>query len=94
MLMNDRHVRDLAAALAERVNVQLTNGGESGASRLDETVDLVYGLTLSRAPTAVEKQLGMEGLAALEVAWKDEPEKALETYCHTLLNLAAFLYVD
>jgi hypothetical protein len=95
MLMNDLHIRNLAGALAARVDAELISDGKTNnRSRLGETVELVYGLALTRAPNPTEKQVGIEGLEALEVAWKDEPGKALETYCHTILNLAAFLYVD
>ena len=33
-------------------------------------------------------------LAELELKWQGEPGKALERYCHVILNSAAFLYVD
>jgi hypothetical protein len=30
----------------------------------------------------------------LEAAWDGNTQQALETFCHTILNSAAFLYVD
>jgi len=41
-----------------------------------------------------ERRLGIEALRELEEEWRDRPGRALETYCHTVLNSAAFVYVD
>ncbi len=81
LLMNDEHVRELARAMALRV------GSMSGSK-----VDAAYQLALSRNPTAQERNLGESAL--LEMSRDSSPKTALEAYCHTLLNSAAFLYVD
>jgi len=57
-------------------------------------IDLVYQLALSRSATAEERRLGQETLRQLEAHWKGNPTAALDTYCHTIFNSAAFLYID
>ena len=88
MMMNNAHIRELSAAFAARVD-KLTRG--QGA---DSHVELVYRLALSRSPSAVEKQIGINSLKKLLQDWEGDSAKALETYCHTILNSAAFLYID
>ncbi len=90
MLMNSRHVRELAAAFASRVEALSSENKDNPG----EVVDHVYRLALSRSPTELEHRIGIETLKELRSAWKDRPKKALETYCHTILNSAAFLYID
>jgi hypothetical protein len=91
MMMNNQHVRDLAADFAARVEGLMQ---EQGSDDLSDRVDAVYQLALSRPPSAVEQQIGVDTLKELRAAWKDRPDAVLETYCHTILNSAAFLYVD
>jgi hypothetical protein len=91
MLMNNQHVRELAAAFADRV-VELAQKRES--ERLEDHVQAVYEIALSRSPSSLESEIGVETLRELRAAWKDKPQAAIESYCHTILNSAAFLYVD
>lgn len=91
MLMNNQHIRELAAAFAQRVRT-LSSAREG--SRRAAQVAAVYGLALSREPSDQERQLGVAALKELEAFWRAKPDAALTTYCHTLLNSAAFLYVD
>ena len=88
MLMNSKHVRELASAFASRVAKFGTN-----VNGRRKQIEAIYVLALSRLPTKQEIRLGAESLANLERTWK-QPEMALETYCHTILNSAAFIYVD
>ena len=88
MMMNNRHVRELSAAFAARVD-RLTHSRDAEAR-----VELVYRLALSRSPSATEKRLGVASLKKLWQDWGDDSARALETYCHTILNSAAFLYID
>lgn len=91
MLMNNEHVRELASSLAARVEaLQKENDSKSP----EGIVDTVYQLALSRLPNEVERQLGSDALKELQSVWKNKPRSALETYCHTILNSGAFLYVD
>ena len=57
-------------------------------------VDAVYRIALSRQPSDEERSLGVETLKKLESKRKGQPQMALETYCHTILNSAAFIFVD
>lgn len=91
MLMNSEHVRELAASFAARVDA--AHKGES-PDNLSARVDTVYQLALSRPPNDAERQLGVDTLKELRKVWKENPQAALETYCHTILNSGAFLYVD
>ena len=86
--MNNGHVRELSAAFAARVERLVRSQDTWGR------VELVYRLALSRPPSAAEKQLGIAALKKLRKDWGDDSAKALETYCHTILNSAAFLYID
>ncbi|MEO1994063.1 MAG: DUF1553 domain-containing protein [Planctomycetaceae bacterium] len=91
MLMNNRLVHRLAAAFAERVSGMWDP--EAGGD-FDERIDLVYKLALSRLPSDAERSVGQQALRTLETHWKGDRQAALETYCHTIFNSAAFLYVD
>ncbi|MDG1894001.1 MAG: PSD1 and planctomycete cytochrome C domain-containing protein [Fuerstiella sp.] len=91
MLMNDSHVRNLAEFFAARVESILKHSNTSAAG---DQVDTVYQIALSRSPGELERQLGIDTLNELHRIWKEQPHAALETYCHTVLNSAAFLYVD
>jgi len=87
MLLNNNRVRELSRSFAERVSKRASN--EPG-----ELVDAVYELAVSRRPDATERRLGIQTLNELRAAWRDKPLAALETYCHTILNSAAFIYID
>jgi hypothetical protein len=87
-------VQRLAEDFARRVQ------REAGNEPLRQ-VDWIYLTALSRPPNEEEKQLGLLSLTQLTESWskrlteKDAASlKALTTYCHTILNSAAFLYVD
>ncbi|MCI0705221.1 MAG: PSD1 and planctomycete cytochrome C domain-containing protein [Planctomycetia bacterium] len=98
-LMNNGMVEQLAAEFAKRVRREA--GGYPARQ-----VNAVYLIALSRLPTTEEKKLGIEALEKLADEWekqltatgkpdRDSAElKALATYCHAILNSAAFLYVD
>jgi len=91
LLTNNEHVRELAEAFASRVeSLRSETGGDDPAA----TVDRVYQLALSRLPSDTERRLGVEALVELREQWQGDRHAALETYCHTILNSAAFLYVD
>ncbi|MCP3692573.1 MAG: DUF1553 domain-containing protein [Planctomycetaceae bacterium] len=96
MLMNNRRVRELAASFARRVeeDVAKKTGVKQGDQAWNFHVDTVYQLALSRSPSAREQQLGNETLQKLVSDWEGDRHAALETYCHTILNSAAFIYID
>ncbi len=90
MLMNNQHVRDLATAFATRINKSLgKKNNDPGAQ-----VTAVYHLALSRPPSDDELRLGTATLKDLTLDWQGDKNGPLVTYCHTLLNSAAFLYID
>jgi hypothetical protein len=97
-LFNDAAVRDLAARLADRV----AREAEGGPAR---QVRQLYQITLGRPPSAEEQDSCLQTLLALADEWTkraaagenakdDAARRALATVCHTILNSAAFLYVD
>lgn len=96
MLMNNHHVRDLAGALAARVcrlqeeKLREENGSVSSGDR----VELVYQLALSRMPSDQERTIAIEALEQFEQGWEGDSQRALETFCHAILNSASFLYID
>lgn len=88
MLMHDSHVRDLATAFAERIEEELADHPHV----TDEArIELIWNLALSRSPTADELQAGRIALRDLRSLTGND---ALITYCHVVLNSAAFLYID
>jgi hypothetical protein len=90
-LLNDRTIRDLAGHCARRVRQT------AGADPRKEVREL-YRLALSRPPHAEEEVVCLEALptltAAAAGAAPDPALLALEILCHTLMNSAAFLYID
>ena len=100
MLMNGRQVHVLARAMADQVERMIGSQADPGASeassrvRRQQIVDAVHRIALGRLPDQHQRELAVAALEQLEGAWNGQPERALETYCHTILNSAAFLYVD
>ena len=83
MLTNNARVRELSAALADRVEDLAVGEGESAPGAAAK-VNKLYEIALSRPPTKDEEELGIEALR----------EIPLEAYCHAVLNSAAFIYID
>jgi len=98
-MMNAGMVHDLARHFAERV---IRKSGTDSAKQIEQ----VYLIALTRLPSEEEKQVGLDALGKLRDKWakqlsdsgKSDTEaatlKALATYCHAIMNSAAFLYVD
>jgi hypothetical protein len=98
-LKNNTLVHELAGAFGERLR-------KLAGDNPERQVDLAYRMTLSRPPTAEERAASLDVLARLTAQWTDDlvasgrgtsddaARRALAGYCHTLLNSAAFLYVD
>jgi mono/diheme cytochrome c family protein len=100
-LMNDALVRRLAHAFAQRVE------NEVGADAARQ-IERAYCIAVDRSPTQEERAIGLQALAQLTEMWAkndgsgsrgqpggDRPRsRALATYCHALLNSAAFLVID
>jgi len=98
MMMNNEHVRELAESFASRVNAMLiekdSNVSDVSKVNSERLVENIYRLALSRMPDDVERRIGVEALDILQADWHDDQHAALATYCHTILNSAAFLYID
>ncbi|HEY7156673.1 MAG TPA: PSD1 and planctomycete cytochrome C domain-containing protein [Gemmataceae bacterium] len=93
-LLNNGMVRRLGEHFARRVR------REAGPDP-SRQIEWVYLTALSRPPSEEEKTLGRMALVRLAKEWgkrqvdKDEAGlRALTAYCHTILNSAAFLYID
>ena len=98
-LLNNAAVEQLAADFAKRIRREV--GNDPGRQ-----IDAVYRIALGRPPAADEAKLGRNALEEFAAKWaeplaaantpdRDQAEsKALATYCHAVVNSAAFLYVD
>ena len=99
-LWNNKMMYELSQAFAKRIE------GEVTASLTDQ-VDHIYMLAFNRPPSAEEQSLGIAALGTLAEALTQELtdlgtekqrefilNRALTEYCHTILNSAAFIYVD
>jgi hypothetical protein len=90
-LLNNAMVHELAEGFARQLEK------ETSARR---QIEQAYWTALSRPPSEDEKRVAMENLVKLQQAAAKEPQsagaehKALTAFCHTLLNSAAFLYID
>jgi len=102
LLRNNATVRQLATGFAEQVwNARVPQTaaagkaeGDPGNARIAALVEAVYQRALSRSPSEPERGLGVEALRQLSAEWDGDQRAALETYCHAILNSAAFLYID
>ena len=93
-LLNNAMVHELAGQFATRVSSM--TGAEP-----TRRVRTVYRLAMSHEPTAEETQLGVELLDQFQKRWRasgltesEATQKSLASYCHGIMNSAAFLYVD
>ena len=86
MLMNNKRIQVFTKDFAARVS--------QSADTTVEKIETVYQIAMSRSPSEEEIRLGTDTLEKLGRDWKDNPNGPLETYCHTILNSAGFLYID
>ncbi|MBI1917859.1 MAG: PSD1 domain-containing protein [Planctomycetes bacterium] len=94
-MMNDALVQQLAGAFARRV------AREAGADPT-RRIERAYWIALSRPPTTEERIVGLRALAELTRSWAKQgrpgeevpADRALATFCHALLNSAAFVTID
>jgi hypothetical protein len=83
-LMNNGMVQQLAEQFAHRVQKE---AGDDPTRQIER----VYLIALGHLPGEEEKRIGLEALAGLRQTAAD---KALATFCHAIVNSAAFVYVD
>jgi mono/diheme cytochrome c family protein len=91
-LMNNAQVHEWAAALAKRVE------NETGPDPASQ-IETMYWIALSRPPTDEERDLNLAAWTKLtedpgRSGTTSTPLAALTKLCHTVLNSAAFLYID
>jgi len=99
-LFNDAMIRSLADSFAERV------AREAGKQPYKQ-IERSYQLALGRMPSDAEREIGLAALEELTRLWREKPgttdetnkkispsQRALSTYCHTLLNSAGYLFID
>jgi hypothetical protein len=92
-LLNNSMVENLAGTFAQRVREEV---GEAP----DKQIDRAYWIALSRPPTEDEKVESLQALNRFKSMQKSSQsapaidQKALESFCHALVNSAAFLYID
>jgi len=94
-MMNDALVQQLAGAFARRVAKE---AGTEPARRIERA----YWIAFSRPPTTEERTVGLRALTELTRSWakhgrlggEDPASRALATFCHALLNSAAFVTID
>jgi hypothetical protein len=98
-MLNNGMVQQLAGSFAERVR------REVGSDPVRQ-IKRAYWIALSRPPSDEEREIGVQALRKLTEWWakhvaarpkaelKEAERKALASYCHALMNSAAFLYVD
>ena len=80
-LLNDTFLRNQAVHFAHRV---ATEAGDDNSARINRAFEL----TLSRPPTTTEMERGKTFLNV------QDREKAFVNFCHVLLTLNEFIYVD
>ena len=94
-LLNNKMIHGLAVSFAERVQREV-------GSQPQAQIRHSYLLALNRLPGQQEMELSMRYLDQLTNEWKQElpdqaakaPQRALENFCHALMNLGAFIYID
>jgi len=92
-LLNNSTVYELAEDFAGRLE-------KEASSDANRQIEQAYWIALSRAPSEEEKRVATEDLLKLKqaAAKQGNPEQAahqaLTAFCHTILNSAAFLYID
>jgi hypothetical protein len=98
-MMNNGMIHQLADYFAQRVKKE---AGDDPARQLET----VYLVALSRPPSSEEREIGLAALADLTARWSenlahtakpnpsDAAQRALATFCHSIINSAGFLYID
>ena len=94
-LLNNKMIHDLSVAFAGRVKKVAGNDRQAQVTQ-------TYLIALSRNPSQAELDLSLRYLDKLTSQWKQEqpektaeaPQRALENFCHAVINLAAFIYID
>ena len=88
VMMNDPFIREQATVWAERLL------GETPGANAEQRMDWLFETSLTRLPTAGEKQLMLDSLGEIQAVHPGEPEKiGWQEICHALLNSNDFIYL-
>ena len=88
VMMNDPFIREQATVWAERLL------GETPGASAEQRMDWLFETSLTRLPTAEEKQLMLDSLGEIQAVHPGEPEKiGWQEICHALLNSNDFIYL-
>jgi hypothetical protein len=78
-----------------------SSGNPASASDRQVAIRHAFELILNRVPSPAEMERCQQAMVELDAGWRadgmsstEAGQRALTTFCHTLLNSAAFLYVD
>lgn len=97
-LLNNATVHELAGHFAERVQREVGSDPEQQVIRAHQ-------LAFGRKPSHHEQHLARETLNKLAIEWlatlgsrsnanQEASQRALQNYCHAIMNSAGFVYVD
>jgi hypothetical protein len=97
-LLNNSTVYALAGQFAERVERDV-------GTAPDQQIRRAHQIALGKPPTEDEQRVGREMLDQLTTRWQntlgvrsdakqEAAKRALQNYCHAIMNSAAFIYVD
>jgi len=82
MMLNEKLYMEKGKLFAERVR-------REAGSDPDKAIEQAYLIAFTRRPTSEEREAGLKFLRT-----QSNPSDAVADYCHALLNLNEFLYVD
>lgn len=96
-LLNNGMVQELSQGFAAKVREQ---AGDDPAKQVEQA----YLVAICREPSPAEREAALQVIAELTKQWEqansDKKEnslatqRALESFCHALINSAAFIYID
>ena len=86
-LLNDASIRKMARSFADRVR-------KLAADDPARQVEQIYWIALSRPPEPDEMKICLESWEAFKQQSDTNSPSTLATLCHTMMNSAAFLYID
>ena len=88
VMLNDPFIREQAAVWAERLL------SETPGASAEQRMVWLFETSLTRLPTAEEKQLMLDSLGEIQAIHAGEPEKVgWQEICHALLNTNDFIYL-
>lgn len=87
-LLNSDRVREFAIALANRL-IKYSDDASP-----EQKIRFAYQMALSRTPNETELNVAMKAVNQFQEELVGDENKTWITFCHILLNSAAFIYVD